>query len=135
MSHPKLCSEHVGYSELKADKTLRAHRKLLPVPEEFKSGTLPIISVTIRSNFFDPSVWQSRRLIPKHLLLSFCNVCLKPKALDLIQLSMSYTSFSISVSEPLMYVGSWTLSCMWSPPVHTFVIKFGYFFFCLSVSC
>lgn len=55
-----MCSEYVDYAELKADKALRAHRKLLPVLKEFKLGTLPRISVTIRSNFFDLSVWQSK---------------------------------------------------------------------------
>ena len=82
----------------------------LNYPELFKLGFFfPRMRIITRDKFClrDPSVWQVKHLIIQHLLffLSFYELPFSPwKPYSLAQGGI-YTSFHLSVFEPLMYGG------------------------------
>lgn len=107
---------HMNYFGLKAiKKPCRLRRNFYNSLKGFKFGTLSIIRVITRSNFYDQCIGQGKHLISEPLLfLLSCND-LPPSEAPRWSLALNaiYASFSLSVSKPLMHVGSLTLSCMW----------------------
>lgn len=109
---------HVAYFELKAIKSRRLKGNLSPPLTPLKNlrRVSPSIRVMTRDKFdlSDPSVWQGKHLIPKHLLsflskkelLVNCPLHLwspRPLSRSLARDSI-YTSLYLSVFESLMFV-------------------------------
>lgn len=105
---------YADYFESKATEALQAQEKLLPLLnylEKCKLGALPMIRVITRNNFFWPisvagqttNYWTSALLI----ILQWPASPLKPQGILPFSLAQhaTYTSFYLSVSESLMYVG------------------------------
>lgn len=102
---------HVNYFVLKAIKTLQTHKKLLYLfLKGHQLGALPTIRVITRNNFYDLSIGQGKHPVTDHLLFSSSrNDPLKPQGVSHLTSSLAqnviYTSFSLSVSEPLRMWG------------------------------
>lgn len=103
--------------------------------EEFKLGALPMIRVITSDNFLwlicmagqTPNYWTSAllTLVPSEATGALTH-SLAQNVMD--------TSFNLSGSAPLMYVGSLSLSCIWGSC--TYICDYIWLFFsCYSVSC
>lgn len=86
--------------------------------KEIKCGTLPIIKVSTRNNFVWPvskagqtSNHSTSVLI--HLQMTFLPSEATGAKLYSLTQGVTYISFFLSASEPLMCVRALTLSCMW----------------------
>lgn len=83
---------------------------------------------TLEITYFDLSIAQGKLLFTKCLFLSSCKDTVKSPGSIMLPLAQDvlYTSTPLSISEPLVHVGSLALSYMRGS--HTYVhIKLGYF--------
>lgn len=105
---------HVNYLELKAIKTLQAPHNFYLSLKECKLGGLPTIRIITRHNFLSPICRTAQLLVTEPLFLWPCNdlpALWSPQAQNVV-----CTPVSLSIFEPLMYMGPLIPSCMWISP-------------------
>lgn len=130
MSHPKITSVVCRLLRAKCNISFRLKRNFcisLWLPGRIRIRGL-VHNRLSETTSFDLSIRQGKLLFTKCLFLSPCKEALKPPRCVTSSLAQCvlHTSILLSISEPIMHVGSLTLSYLRSS--HTYIcFKFGYF--------